>query len=51
MEGDIIKDVVKAKDISGSSNMLFLRDSTSGKVISKNNKKESILNTQLHKND
>ena len=51
MEGDIIKDVVKAKDISGSSNMLFLRDSTSGKVISKNNKKESSLNTQLHKND
>jgi 2,3,4,5-tetrahydropyridine-2-carboxylate N-succinyltransferase len=51
MEGDIIKDVVKAKDISGSSNMLFLRDSTSGKVISKNNKKESTLNTQLHKND
>ena len=43
--------VVKAKDISGESNLLFMRDSVSGKVIAKENQRKSSLNKELHKND
>jgi 2,3,4,5-tetrahydropyridine-2-carboxylate N-succinyltransferase len=43
--------VVKAKDISGESNLLFMRDSVSGKVIAKENHRKSSLNKELHKND
>ena len=43
--------VVKAKDISGESNLLFIRDSVSGKVIVKENQRKSSLNKELHKND
>ena len=43
--------VVKARDISGQSNLLFLRDSVSGKVIAKENQRKSSLNKELHKND
>ena len=43
--------IVKASEISGISDILFYRDSTSGKVIAKPNKKISDLNKELHKND
>ena len=40
--------LVKASEISGISGMLFLRDSSTGKVIAKPNKKISDLNKELH---
>ncbi len=43
--------VFKARELSGKSNLLFLRDSISGKVIAKKNKIKSSLNKELHKND
>ena len=43
--------IVKAKDISGESNLLFMRDSVSGKVIVKKNQRKPTLNKELHKND
>ena len=43
--------IIKAKDISGKSNLLFMRDSISGKVIAKINKTKSSLNKELHQND
>ena len=43
--------VIKAKEVSGHSNLLFYRDSLSGKVIAKRNHKTSSLNEELHKND
>lgn len=44
-------EIVKAREISGKSNLLFLRDSLSGKVLAKRNSKKSLLNTELHNND
>ena len=46
-----LEDVFKARELSGKSNLLFLRDSISGKVIAKKNKIKSSLNKELHKND
>jgi hypothetical protein len=43
--------IVKAKDISGESNLLFMRDSVSGKVIVKKNQRKPTLNKELHKNN
>ena len=43
--------LIKASEISGIENMLFFRDSTTGKVIAKQNKKISKLNKELHNND
>ena len=43
--------VIKASEISGIKDMLFLRESTTGKVIAKPNKKTSALNKELHNND
>ena len=43
--------IVKAKDISGESNLLFMRDSVSGMVIVKKNQRKPTLNKELHKND
>ena len=43
--------IIKARDISGKSNLLFMRDSISGKVIAKINKTKSSLNKELHQND
>ena len=43
--------IVKARELSGKSNLLFMRDSLSGKVVAKNNKSKSSLNKILHKND
>jgi 2,3,4,5-tetrahydropyridine-2-carboxylate N-succinyltransferase len=43
--------IVKARELSGKSNLLLMRDSLSGKVVAKNNKSKSSLNKILHKND
>ena len=43
--------LVKASEISGIKDMLFLRESTTGKVIAKPNKKTLALNKELHDND
>ncbi len=43
--------LIKASEISGIENTLFFRDSTTGKVIAKQNKKISKLNKDLHNND
>ena len=43
--------VLKAIELSGESNLIYIRDSVSGKVIAKNNEKRSSLNETLHKND
>jgi len=43
--------VVKASELSGSSDLLFYRDSTNGQVIAKMNTKVSKLNEDLHIND
>ena len=43
--------LIKASEISGIENILFFRDSTTGKVIAKQNKKISKLNKELHNND
>ena len=43
--------VVKASELSGSSDLLFYRDSTNGQVIAKMNSKVSKLNEDLHIND
>jgi 2,3,4,5-tetrahydropyridine-2-carboxylate N-succinyltransferase len=43
--------LIKASEISGIKNMLFLRESTTGKVIAKPNKKILNLNEELHDND
>ena len=43
--------VVKASELSGSSDLLFYRDSTNGQVIAKMNTKVSKLNENLHIND
>ena len=42
---------VKARELSGKSNLLYIRDSLSGKVVAKINKSKSSLNKILHKND
>ena len=43
--------LVKASEISGIKDMLFFRESTTGKVVAKPNKKTSALNKELHNND
>ena len=43
--------IFKARELSGKSNLLYMRDSISGKVIAKINKSKSSLNKILHKND
>ena len=42
---------VKARELSGKSNLLYIRDSLSGKVIAKINKSKSSLNKILREND
>ena len=44
-------EIKKASEISGHSNLLFLRDSLTGKVLAKENKKSIQLNEELHDND
>ena len=43
--------IVKARKLSGKSNLLYMRDSLSGKVVAKINKTKSSLNKVLHEND
>ncbi len=43
--------IKKASELSGHSNLLFLRDSLTGKVLAKENKKSIKLNEELHDND
>ena len=43
--------LIKASEISGIKDMLFLRESSTGKVIAKPNKKTLALNKELHDND
>ena len=43
--------LIKASEVSGIENTLFFRDSTTGKVVAKQNKKISKLNKELHNND
>ena len=53
MNGDIVnegKNVVKAKELSGRKNLLFIQDSQSGRVIARPNNKHIELNSQLHQN-
>ena len=43
--------VVKARELSGVSGLLFLRDSQSGKVVAKPRNNRSVeLNDELHAN-
>ena len=42
---------LKARELSGKSNLLYMRDSLSGKVVAKINKPKSFLNKILHEND
>ena len=44
-------EIKKASELSGHSNLLFLRDSLTGKVLAKENKKYIKLNEELHDND
>ena len=44
-------EIKKASEISGHSNLVFLRDSLTGKVLAKENKKSVKLNEELHDND
>ena len=50
INGDESK-LIKASEISGIKDMLFLRESSTGKVIAKPNKKTLALNKELHDND
>ena len=45
------ENIVKAVELSGKSNLLYMRDSLSGKVVAKINKSKSQLNKILHEND
>ena len=42
--------VVKASDLAGQDNLLFMRNSQSGAIEAKNNPKSVALNETLHKN-
>ena len=43
--------IVKALELNGKSNMLYFRDSVSGKVCAKNKEDEFKLNKALHENN
>ena len=43
--------IVKAIELSGKNNILFFRDSVTGKVCAKSNKKKFKLNNALHDNN
>ena len=45
------ENIVKAIELSGKSNLLYMRDSLSGKVVAKINKSKSQLNKILHEYD
>ena len=43
--------IVKARELNGKNNMLYFRDSVSGKVCAKNKEEEFKLNKALHDNN
>ena len=51
IDKDDKENFIKARELSGKSNLLYMRDSLSGKVIAKINKSKSSLNKILHEND
>ena len=51
IDNDNRENCIKARELSGKSNLLYIRDSLSGKVIAKINKSKSSLNKILHEND
>ncbi len=51
IDKDDKENFIKARELSGKSNLLYIRDSLSGKVVAKINKSKSSLNKILHKND
>ena len=51
IDKDDKENFIKARELSGKSNLLYIRDSLSGKVIAKINKSKSSLNKILHEND
>ena len=50
-ENGDIDGVFKGSELSNCSNLVFLRNSQTGKVIAKVNQKSINLNSELHKND
>lgn len=53
LEGSVVEEgrnIVKALDLNGRDNMLFIQDSRDGRVICKPNPKTIELNEALHKN-
>ena len=50
-QNDDIDGVFKGSELSNCSNLVFLRNSQTGKVIAKVNQKSINLNSELHKND
>tara|TARA_Y100001970_G_scaffold135052_1_gene166280 strand:- start:2368 stop:3414 length:1047 start_codon:yes stop_codon:yes gene_type:complete len=43
--------IIKAKELSGHPNLLFIKDSITGMVMAKPNNKQVTLNSALHTND
>ena len=50
-ENNISEGISKASELSGLSNLTFIRNSLNGKVTAKYNKNNISLNEELHKND
>ena len=50
-ENNISEGISKASELSGLSNLTFIRNSLNGKVTAKYNKNSISLNKELHKND
>jgi 2,3,4,5-tetrahydropyridine-2,6-dicarboxylate N-succinyltransferase len=54
LKGEIVSadsNIVKAIELNGRSNMLFIRDGLSGKMMMRPNSKVIELNQSLHSND
>jgi 2,3,4,5-tetrahydropyridine-2-carboxylate N-succinyltransferase len=42
---------VKARELAGNSDMLFIRNSQTGQILCKTNRNAIALNEELHKNN
>jgi 2,3,4,5-tetrahydropyridine-2-carboxylate N-succinyltransferase len=54
LQGQVVNEgqnIVKAMDLNGGNNLLFISDSLTGRIICKPNNKEVELNAALHVND
>ena len=54
LAGEVVKDgdnIVKGIDLSGKDKLLFLVDTSKGRLVCKPNPKTIELNSSLHKND